>query len=565
MFNNLKDLISLLNISEKRYLFLIIFLSFLSFCLDIIGISIVLPLIAFFLDYNSYKVDNFFLSQILLIYENIFSKDISKILYFLIFIFFIKAFLLNIFHFIQLMFQRSFCLRLYNKTYIQVLNNTLLENNEKNSSNFIRENIQTINLIGAALSSFINLSSDLILLFGITFFLLMVNLEITFISFLCLLIFTSSFIYLFKPKLETFGKLNQNYMTSIIENIKRLFGFSSEIKIYDLQDFLSNDFNKLQKEKSYIEVKSTFLQFIPRNLFELLGVIIISLISYSFLKIQNYSIEESFSLISIFLLSLVKLIPVYNRTLVSIQQINLSKEPILTIKKFSDKNLKNSKKKYQKIELSKFLELKKVSFSYEDKSILKNISKKFFIGKIYGIRGSTGSGKTTLVNILSGLIKPQNGSVLADGKFKIFENKNWFNIIGYSKQTPYISNNSILENITFEQDIYKLDENKRNFLSHLLNNLSLHKKIESLKNNINTIIKEDSKNISGGEKQRISIARALYKNPKIIILDESTSSVDKKVENKILKYISKIKNDKIIFMISHQDSTLKICDEVISL
>ena len=102
-------------------------------------------------------------------------------------------------------------------------------------------------------------------------------------------------------------------------------------------------------------------------------------------------------------------------------------------------------------------------------------------------------------------------------------------------------------------------------LSHILDNLSLNKKIETLKNKINTIIKEDSKNISGGEKQRISIARALYKNPKILILDESTSSVDKKVENKILKYINKIKTDKLIFMISHQDSTLKICDEVISL
>ena len=156
------------------------------------------------------------------------------------------------------MFQRSFCLRLYNKIYIQVLNNTLLDNNENNSSNFIRENIQTINLIGAALSSFINLSSDLILLFGITLFLLMTNLEITFISFLFLFIFTSSFIFFFKPKLETYGKLNQNYMTSIIENIKKLFGFSSEIKIYELQDFLSNDFNKLQNEKSYIDVKSTF-------------------------------------------------------------------------------------------------------------------------------------------------------------------------------------------------------------------------------------------------------------------------------------------------------------------
>ena len=565
MYNNIRKLISLLTGTEKKYLFFIIFLSFLSFCLDIIGISIILPLIGYFADFGSNEINNIFLSQILTAYEIIFSNNIANILFFLIIIFFIKSILLNLFQFIQLMFLRSFCLRLYDKMYSQVMNNSFLDNNEKNSSNFIRENIHTVNLIGAALSSFINLSSDLILLFGITLFLLLANFMITTFSFLFLFIFSLSFIYMFKPKLESYGRLNQNLMTSIIENVKNLFGFSSEIKIYGLQEFLSNDFINLQKEKSYIDVKSSFFQFVPRNLFELIGVIILSMISYFSLKIQDYSIEEFLPLISIFLLSLVKLIPVYNRTLVSLQQINLSKEPIVIIKKLNLKNKINFNKKFHKIKISKFIELRNVSFSYDDKTIFKNFSKKFFIGKIYGIRGSTGSGKTTLVNIISGLINPQIGRVLADGKFKIYENKYWYNIIGYSKQSPYISNNSILENITFERDINKLDENKMSHLSHILDNLSLNKKIETLKNKINTIIKEDSKNISGGEKQRISIARALYKNPKILILDESTSSVDKKVENKILKYINKIKTDKLIFMISHQDSTLKICDEVISL
>lgn len=565
MYSNIKSLISLLTGTEKKYLFFIIFLSFLSFCLDIVGISIILPLISYFADLNSNEINNVFLSQILSIYELIFLKNITYILFFLIIIFFIKAILLNLFQFIQLMFLRAFSVRLYDEIYSQVMNDTLLENSEKNSSNFIRENIHTVNLIGAALSSFINLSSDLILLSGITLFLLMANFTITFSSFLFLFIFSLSFIYIFKPKLESYGRLNQNFTSSIIENIKRLFGFSSEIKIYGLQDFLTKNFLSLQKDKTLVDVKSSFFQFIPRNLFELIGVIILSIISYFCLKIQNYSIEEFLPLISIFLLSLVKLIPLYNRALVCIQQINLSSEPISIIKKVTHNNLTNFKKKYMNIKLKKFIEFRKVKFSYGNKIILKNFSKKFFVGKIYGIKGPTGSGKTTFVNILSGLINPQTGMVLADGKYKIYENKYWFEIIGYSKQSPYISNNSILENITFEQDINNLDEKNTNFLFQILDNLSLNKKIESLKNKINTIIKEDSKNISGGEKQRISIARALYKNPKILIFDESTSSVDKKVETKILKYINQIKTDKLIFMISHQDSTLKICDEIVSL
>ena len=176
MLNNIKDLIFTLSVRERYFLILIVLLSILSFILEIIGISLILPILSHFSDITSNDLQSKFLSKILLAYELIFKNNISNLLLFLILIFFLKALFLNVFYFIQLMFLRSFVLRLYERAYLKILNNDLLNNNKINSSNFIRDNIQTVNTIGAALSSFINLSSDFILLVGLSIFLFMTNL-----------------------------------------------------------------------------------------------------------------------------------------------------------------------------------------------------------------------------------------------------------------------------------------------------------------------------------------------------------------------------------------------------
>ena len=564
MLNNIKDLIFTLSVRERYFLILIVLLSILSFILEIIGISLILPILSHFSDITSNDLQSKFLSKILLAYELIFKNNISNLLLFLILIFFLKALFLNVFYFIQLMFLRSFVLRLYERAYLKILNNDLLNNNKINSSNFIRDNIQTVNTIGAALSSFINLSSDFILLVGLSIFLFMTNFTISFVSISILIFFSFLFIFFLRPKIEKYGKLNQNITSSIIENIKNLFGFSSEIKIYNLEDNLFKTFMKFQSSKSFIDVKTSFMQFIPRNLFELISIIILFVIANITLNFLNLSESELLTLISIFSLSFIKLIPVYNRALVCIQQINLSKEPIKNIS-YLIKNNFNKKNKSSKVELNKFIELKKIKFSYDKNFLFNNYSKKFFVGKIYGIKGSTGSGKTTFVNIIAGLIKLKSGRILVDGKYNIINNKNWYKLLGYSKQTPFIANDTIINNIVFENSLSKLLDIEKKKLFKILNNLSLNEKINKLPKKLNSIINENSTNISGGEKQRISMARALYKEPRVLILDESTSSVDKRVEKKILKYLKSIKNDKIIFIISHQDSSLEICDEIISL
>ena len=564
MLENIKSLISLLNFKERLMLLSLTFVSLISFFLDIIGIALVIPIMSYFSGNNVTDHESYLISKIFLFFHSHLSNEILNVFIFFIIIFFLKAVLLNLFNLFQLIFLRKFSIRLYTKSYNDIIYDNFLNSHKHSSSKFIRDNIQTINLIGSSLSSLVNFFSDFILLFGITIFLFFANYFITTISFIILFTFTLLVVFILKPKIEKYGYLTQNYTTSIIDNIGKLFGYSTEIKIYNLQNDLIDSYISFQKKKTFNDLKSSFFQFLPRNFFEFIGISIVCMIFFVFVNFYKLTFDEFLPLITIFILSLIKLIPVYNRGLVSLQQINYSKDHINSLKLMLNRKT-NHKFNLSKVYLKKYIEFKNVFFSYKQNiNLLNNFSKKFYVGQIYGLSGPTGSGKTTFVNLLSGLIKQKKGKILSDGKFKIYENKNWFHLIGYSRQSPYISSSSILENITFKNDIGSLDKNTLIYLNEILSQLSLDKKINSLDNKLNSLINPNSTNLSGGEKQRISIARALFKNPKILILDESTSSLDLKTENKILNYLVNTKKNKIIFIISHQESTLKICDEIIN-
>lgn len=208
------------------------------------------------------------------------------------------------------------------------------------------------------------------------------------------------------------------------------------------------------------------------------------------------------------------------------------------------------------------IEFKNISFKYENKKdfILKDLNIKIKKSKFLGIKGSSGSGKTTFLNILSGLEKPTHGEFTIDGK-KINElNINsWFKLISYVPQRIFLLNTSIDENIVLNREI------KDEELKKIINTSSLEKFIENKEFNYKEVIEENTTNISGGQIQRIGIARALVKKPQILILDETTSGMQLNMEKEIILNIKKNYPDITIILVTHRDESLKICDEVLKL
>ena len=212
----------------------------------------------------------------------------------------------------------------------------------------------------------------------------------------------------------------------------------------------------------------------------------------------------------------------------------------------------------------KEINLNNVNFRYsaKDSILLKNINFKIKCGTAIGLIGESGVGKTTLINIILGLIKPFSGSVEVDGTNIDEDIKNWQNQIGYVPQDIYLSDDTIKNNIAFALPEEKINKHA---VDRAINNAKLADLIRNLSNGIETKIGEFGDRISGGQRQRIAIARALYTNPKILILDEFTNSLDLNTEEKIINEVNTLKGEKTIIMIAHRLSTLKNCDYIYKL
>jgi ABC-type bacteriocin/lantibiotic exporter with double-glycine peptidase domain len=200
---------------------------------------------------------------------------------------------------------------------------------------------------------------------------------------------------------------------------------------------------------------------------------------------------------------------------------------------------------------SKQIELRNISFQYDSKNslILEGINLTIKHNSITFIKGESGSGKSTLLNIVCGLLFPTTGQVLVDNKNINFFLKSYRSKIGYVPQKTLLLEDSILDNIVFGQHVENLD---LNLVKEVINKSKLNKLIDKLPNGLHTIIGERGSSLSGGEQQRIGIARALYKKPEILILDEATSALDEETERLLLKEILELQEFITIVMVSHK-------------
>ena len=330
--------------------------------------------------------------------------------------------------------------------------------------------------------------------------------------------------------------------------------------------FIKNYVNFLYRT-NIINTKLKIFEEIPRYLFELLFVIIISLFIFYQISIKSNSPAEVLVLLAIFAAISFKLVPSVNRIVRITQAIkyNTPLTQVILNELNLSKSLENDKSSQQdKITDFRQIEFKNVNFSYDEneRNVLEKINYKFSNNKKIAISGKSGSGKTTMIDLFTGLLQPSTGSILIDSQNLIGIKKKWQNIIGYVPQAVYFLNESLKRNIAFELDDEKIDDEK---VKLIIKKTQLTSLVDRMKDGINTNIGDKGSNLSGGEKQRIGIARCLYRDPKIIIMDEATASLDSDTERLVLKEIlNNLSKGRLIIMISHKKDLIEeFCDEVI--
>ncbi len=287
-------------------------------------------------------------------------------------------------------------------------------------------------------------------------------------------------------------------------------------------------------------------------------VILVSILIYS--SQINKTNDEILILISLFGVAAFKLIPSISRIIAHSQNFMYTKPSLNLINQEFKNNYNFNIKTDNKYTFKNSLELKDISFSYSKDLQIKNIKNTNIIipaNKITAVVGKSGSGKSTLINIIIGLIKADSGNVIVDEKVIIPNDLTWFSKIGYVSQSAHLIDSSILSNIAFGKEPKDIDHKK---IDNCLELAGIKDFIYNLPEKLNTKIGEMGSKISGGQKQRICLARALYKNPDLLILDEATNSLDFNLESSILDNLKKIKSHTSIILVTHNHDNLKYCD-----
>ena len=331
-----------------------------------------------------------------------------------------------------------------------------------------------------------------------------------------------------------------------MKSLMQGLGAVKDIIINNTQNNFVKIFNDNSVNSSKATYKIHFLQRLPRVWFELTTILIIVIVIFS-LASKSIETNSIIATIGIFLVASLRIIPSINRILNALQSIRFSEPAINNISKDLEDNLslRNEKNNLENknLEFKSEITFKNIKFSYPntEQAVLDNLNFTIKKNQFVGIIGETGAGKSTLVDIFMGLLKPESGKIFLDGK-NIYENiKSWKRKLGYVPQNLYLIDDTIKKNIAFGLNENDISEKK---IFQSIEKSQLKKFINNLENGIISVVGERGIKISGGERQRIGIARALYNDPEIIVFDEATSALDIETERKLLDTLLELKKQK---------------------
>ena len=556
--NLLRKIFILLDYKQKFQVFILIFFMLLASLSELFGLGLVILIINSFLGINN-EINFSFLKNLYFIKNN--SDYINYILVLFLIVFTIKFIILLYVSWLESSFLTKFRESISYKLYNNFLNRDSLSIWKKNSAEYLRNFSEDINLGVLFYSSLIRVLLDSIIFIGFFIFLVIYQpiISLSTIAFFSLIVI----IYYLSIKNIILNAAKQGLLNrkKKIQFINESFSSIKYIKILSSENFFLKKFKLQNSLLSKTLLKTTFLALIPKHTLEY--ILFLSIILLLFFLVKNqFQKEEIFQMLSIYTLSAFRVVPVLARVLSNVQNIRFTYSSFEKI--FIENNYPVSTKEriVKKFSFNKEIKIKIDKFIYDNKKnfFLENISINIAKNSKIGIVGQSGSGKSTLVDIICGFRGLKDKNILVDGKSILSNLTGWHKIIGYIPQNIVLLNQSLRENILF-------GSNKKYFpdkeIKKILTKVDLGSFLKKLPNGLSQIISEYGHNISGGEKQRIGIARALLNDPEIIILDEATSSLDTFTENKILSSIKNLK--KTIIIISHRVNTLNFCDKVYSI
>ena len=556
----IKFLKKILNRKEKFNIFYISILMVINTLFELLSMGIILPIVTILLK----KDFDFLPENFHNLIESLDYVDLVKYLMLgIIFIYIVKNLFIIFYNYQQGLFVRNLQIRVVGDLFEKYVFQNYSFFLQKNTGTILR-NINISRIVSLCLVSYLILALEILIISCFLSYLLFINFLPTIIITLIFVVFGLVLYKATKNKLYSWGTLKQDLDAKINQQIIQTFSLIKNVKIFNKEKKMYNFFEKLLFNYENLTLKTDIVQQLPRGVVEILSVISISIL-IAVLSATGKDGLEILALTAIYAAVAFRLIPSSTRIITAAQRIR-NYGPSLNLIKNEFSYLKQDRENItKKIEPLKFENLKfeNVSFKYEEKNenTLSDLSLEINKGEVIGIFGESGSGKSTLVNLISGLLKPSNGIIKINSKNLENEKQNWLASLGYVPQQVTLFNDTIESNISFFENL-KHDRNLREKLNKVIIEANLENFVKNLPEKENTIVGENAAKLSGGQIQRIGIARALFNNPDFIIFDESTSSLDEKNENEIMQFIYSLKNSKTVLFISHKKEILNNCDKI---
>jgi ABC-type multidrug transport system fused ATPase/permease subunit len=338
------------------------------------------------------------------------------------------------------------------------------------------------------------------------------------------------------------------------------FGAIKDVKVFGVEKYFESRFDEQVKATTDIGRAYGTVSSLPRIWLELLTFLALAVLVIVLVGGGN-TLASTLPILGVFAAGSFRVMPSLNRIIYAVQNLNYSESITETL----SSDLANSSSLIEGSQttwpLEDEIKFTDVSFCYPGVSelALKNVSLEFKRGDIAGIIGTSGAGKSTIVDLLLGLFPPTSGFITANDVDIQSGLKIWREQIGYVPQNIYLIDDTLARNIAFGLTDVEIDEDKINYA---IGNSSLQHFVDTLPLGLETVVGERGVRLSGGQRQRIGIARALYRNPRILVLDEATSALDIDTESEILNEISELRENKTIVIVAHRLSSLSFCNVV---
>jgi ABC-type bacteriocin/lantibiotic exporter with double-glycine peptidase domain len=558
----LKSIWKVLTRQERQTFLLLTFLTFLTATVEALSLTLVFPALSVILqqeDSGSQQAE--LLGSLLEGFPNLQLKALFG-MSLLLLAFILKNGLQSVSKFMQFRFQGHLESRLTTSIYSNVINQEFSFFSKANSGELTRKILDVTQVIEHGIAPFLLLLSEFLVLVGIAVILVSVE-PLGFLVVVAFFAFTSG-MYLAWSNSVT-QSLGEERRVSAGERIRLLqFSFLGvrEIKVFSREDELVERFSSISQSNSRSSSRFLFIKFLPTYFLEILVVAGLGALA-TILAGSKKSTPEIIATLALFAVAAFRVLPSSNRVLSALQSLRYGSSTVcdlvtdLTLKPHRQTSDPNSRLEFRRV-----VKFSCVTYSYgaTDRPAISNVDLELKAGYSYGIVGQSGSGKSTFLDLLLGLLVPSSGSISVDGVDLREVGQSWRRVIGYVPQSVFLFEGSLADNIAFGVPSEEVDMERVKFAYEFA---VLGDFVSGLPNGVLSHIGDHGAQMSGGERQRVGIARALYSNPQVLVLDEATSALDSDTERKVLESIRRYSEGLTLFSVTHRTAVESEFDELL--